>query len=127
MRRGDAPELVDVGARAASGTGCATTGCLILVCLFVPVVGHIILTLMILDDDLTTAEKVLWLVVIWVLIFFVGPFLYLLLGQRKNRLFGGSFRTVINYDDFYADFTLQQDRRNSLLQFARPSKRGNDN
>ena len=67
---------------------CATTGCLILVCLFVPIVGHIILTVMILDDDLTYAEKVLWLIIIWVLIFFVGPFLYLLLGQRKNRLLG---------------------------------------
>jgi len=43
---------------------------------------------MILDDDLTFAGKVLWVIIIWVLIFFVGPFLYLLLGQRKNRLLG---------------------------------------
>jgi hypothetical protein len=75
-------------ATSGSDRGCATTGCLILVCLFIPIIGHIILTFMILDDDLTLTEKVLWLIVIWGLIFFVGPFLYLLLGQRKNRLFG---------------------------------------
>jgi hypothetical protein len=68
--------------------GCGTTGCLILVCLFIPIIGHIILTFMILDDDLTTTEKVLWLVIVWGLLPVVGPLLYLLLGQRKNRLFG---------------------------------------
>jgi hypothetical protein len=55
---------------------------------FIPIVGHVILTLMILDDDLTTAEKILWLIVLWVLLPFIGQFLYLALGQRKNRLFG---------------------------------------
>lgn len=71
-----------------SNRGCLNTGCLILVCLFVPIVGHIILTFMILDDDLTTAEKVLWLVIVWGLLPVAGPLLYLALGQRKNRLFG---------------------------------------
>jgi hypothetical protein len=70
------------------GSGSAlATGCLILTLIFIPVVGHVILTVMILDDDLTLAEKLLWLVVIW-FIWFLGPFLYLLFGQRKNRLLG---------------------------------------
>jgi len=71
----------------SGGRGCLTTGCLTLILIFVPLVGHIILTLMILGDDLSTSEKFLWLVVIW-LIPFLGPFLYLLLGQRRDRVFG---------------------------------------
>lgn len=63
------------------------TGCLILTLIFIPLVGHVILTVMILDDDLTFAEKLLWLVVVW-FVWFLGPFLYLLFGQRKNRLLG---------------------------------------
>ena len=70
-----------------TGRGIVATGCLILVIIFIPIVGHIILTLMILGDDLTPSEKLLWLVVVWIL-WFVGPFLYLLLGQRRDRLFG---------------------------------------
>jgi phospholipase D-like protein len=69
------------------GRGCLATGCLTLILIFVPLVGHIILTLMILGDDLSASEKFLWLVVIW-LIPFLGPFLYLLLGQRRDRVFG---------------------------------------
>jgi len=61
---------------------------LILVSVFLPIVGHIILSVIILDDDLTLFEKIVWLVVIW-LVWFAGPLIYLLVGQRKNRLFGG--------------------------------------
>jgi hypothetical protein len=68
--------------------GCLSTGCLVLVCLFIPVIGHILVTVMILQDDLTLIEKVLWIIVVWGTIYFIGPFLYLLLGQRRNRLFG---------------------------------------
>ena len=71
----------------SGGRGCLATGCLTLVLIFVPLVGHIILTLMILGDDLSASEKFLWLVVIW-LIPFLGPFLYLLLGPRRDRVFG---------------------------------------
>ena len=74
-------------ATSGNDRGCATTGCLILVCIFIPIVGHIILTLMIFDEDFSLTEKLLWTIVVW-LIPFVGPFIYLLLGQRKNRLFG---------------------------------------
>ena len=67
--------------------GVVATGCLILVCLLVPVAGHIILALMILQDDLTGSEKLLWLILSLVL-WPVGALLYLLMGQRRDRLFG---------------------------------------
>ena len=69
------------------GRGLIATGCLALIVILIPVLGHIILTVMILNDDLTASEKLLWLIVVWVF-WFVGPFLYLLLGQRRDRLFG---------------------------------------
>lgn len=62
-------------------------GCLALVLIFLPIVGHIILTVLILGDDLSASEKLLWLVVVWIF-WFIGPFLYLLLGQRRHRLLG---------------------------------------
>jgi hypothetical protein len=68
-----------------SGLGCVPTVLLLLVLVFVPVVGHIILTFMILGDDMTTTEKLLWLVLIWV-VWVVGPLIYLIFGQRRNRL-----------------------------------------
>ena len=61
---------------------------LVLVTIFFPIVGHIILSVIILRDDLSLFEKIVWLVAIW-LIWFLGPLLYLLVGQRKNRLFPG--------------------------------------
>jgi hypothetical protein len=53
----------------------------------VPIIGHIIETVMILEDDHSPAGKLLWLVVIWLLPPFVvlGPLLYLLFGQRPRR------------------------------------------
>jgi hypothetical protein len=39
-------------------------------------------------DDLSTAEKVIWLLLVWLLFPVAGPLLYLLLGQRRNRVFG---------------------------------------
>lgn len=71
----------------SGGRGCLAVGCLTLILIFVPIVGHVILTVMILGDDLSASEKFLWLVVIWIF-WFIGPFLYLLLGQRRDRLFG---------------------------------------
>lgn len=68
--------------------GLFVTVVLILVCILVPFVGHIILTFMIANDYLTTGEKVIWLIAVWA-IPVAGPFLYLLVGQRHNRLFGG--------------------------------------
>lgn len=68
-----------------SDMGCLATALLVAVVLFVPFVGHIILTLMILGDDLTDTEKLLWLLLVW-LVPVAGPLLYLLIGQRRNRL-----------------------------------------
>lgn len=70
----------------SNGMGCLTAAILAAVIIFIPIVGHIILTVMILGDDLTGGEKLLWLIVVWVF-WFIGPFLYLLLGQRRNRVF----------------------------------------
>jgi hypothetical protein len=60
---------------------------LALVIIFVPIVGHIVVTVMILDDDISGFAKLAWLVIVW-LFWFVGPFLYLLIGQKRDRLFG---------------------------------------
>jgi hypothetical protein len=72
--------------RREEGIGCLPAGLLTLVLIFIPILGHIILTFMILGDDLSGGEKLLWLIIVW-LVPFLGPFLYLLLGQRSNRLF----------------------------------------
>lgn len=66
------------------GRGCLVNSLLFLVCVFIPLLGHIIETVFILDDDHTPGMKVFWLLVVW-LIPFVGPFLYLLLGQKAPR------------------------------------------
>ncbi len=64
------------------------TVALILVSLFLPLIGHILLTYFIAIDYLTLPEKVIWIIVVWA-VPVVGPLLYLLVGQRRNRLFGG--------------------------------------
>jgi phospholipase D-like protein len=86
----DPTRRVAPSTRVSGGSGgmnALATGCLVLTLIFIPLVGHVILTVMILDDDMTLAEKLLWLVIVW-FIWFLGPFLYLLFGQRKNRLLG---------------------------------------
>jgi hypothetical protein len=65
--------------------GCLLTTLIVAVCLFVPLVGHIFLTVMIIGDDMSNSEKLLWLLMVW-LVPVAGPLLYLLLGQRRNRL-----------------------------------------
>ena len=64
--------------------GCVFNSLLFLVCVFVPGVGHVIETFMILEDQHSVAGTALWLAVV-LLIPIVGPFLYLLLGQRGPR------------------------------------------
>lgn len=61
---------------------------LILVSVLLPIVGHIVLTVFIATDYMSRTEKVIWLIVVWAL-WWVGPLIYLLVGQRRNRLFGG--------------------------------------
>ena len=55
-----------------------------LVVVLVPIVGHIILTVIILGDDLSFGEEVLWLLVVWILLV-PWPAADLLIGQRRNR------------------------------------------
>jgi hypothetical protein len=71
----------------SSNRGCFFNTVLFLVVVFVPVVGHILATLMVLEDDHSVTGKVLWLAVIWLMPPWVvlGPLLYLLFGQRPRR------------------------------------------
>jgi hypothetical protein len=64
--------------------GCFLNTILFLIIVFIPVLGHIIETVMIAEDDHSLGGKVIWLLLIW-LIPFVGPLLYLLFGQRPRR------------------------------------------
>ena len=68
--------------------GCIANSLLFLVIVFIPVVGHIIETVMVFDDDHTAVGTILWLVVIWSTPF-IGPLLYLLFGQRRQRVMFG--------------------------------------
>jgi hypothetical protein len=83
------PEGNDVGVQPTERQrGLFFTILLSVVCIFVPFVGHVILTFMIANDYLTTGEKIIWLIAVWA-VPFLGAFLYLLVGQRHHRLFGG--------------------------------------
>ena len=66
--------------------GCFFNTVLFLVIIFVPVLGHILATLMVLDDEHSTTGKILWLAIIWLMPPWVvlGPLLYLLFGQRPR-------------------------------------------
>jgi Phospholipase_D-nuclease N-terminal len=79
---------------------------LALVVIVVPILGHIILTPIILRDELPTSHKVGWLLVVWIF-WVVGPFLYLLLGQRRNRLFSLGTRAASRTDASVATNTIQ--------------------
>lgn len=69
------------------GRGILQVGCLTIIILLIPIVGHIVTTIMILADDISAAEKLLWLVVTWVF-WPIGPFLYLLLGHHTSHIVG---------------------------------------
>ncbi|GAC1430720.1 MAG: hypothetical protein PVS3B3_23270 [Ktedonobacteraceae bacterium] len=71
----------------SSNRGCFFNSLLFLVIVFVPLVGHIIETFMVLEDDHSVAGKVLWLAVIWLMPIpvIVGPLLYLLFGQNRRQ------------------------------------------
>ena len=68
--------------------GCFFNTLLFLVIVLIPGVGHIIETVMVLQDDHTSFGMLAWLLLIW-LIPFVGPLLYLLFGQRRSRVYFG--------------------------------------
>jgi len=64
--------------------GCIANSLLFLVIVFLPVIGHIIETIMVFQDEHSPVGTIFWLVIIWA-IPFVGPLLYLLFGQRYSR------------------------------------------
>ncbi|MFL5694517.1 MAG: PLDc N-terminal domain-containing protein [Ktedonobacteraceae bacterium] len=64
--------------------GCFFNSCLFLTIVFLPIVGQIIVTLMIFEDQHSPAATLLWLIVVWPLPF-LGPFLYLLFGQTTSQ------------------------------------------
>ncbi len=65
-------------------TGCLSAA-LAGVIILIPVFGDIVCTVFIVTDDLTLAEKVLWIIACW-LTQWIGRTFYLLVGQRRNRL-----------------------------------------
>lgn len=75
----------------SSNRGCFFNSVLFLVIVFVPLVGHVIETVMVLEDDHSLTGKLLWLAVIWLMPIpiIVGPLLYLLFGQRQQRVMFG--------------------------------------
>lgn len=72
----------------SSNRGCVMNSLLFLVCVFVPVIGHVIETFMVFEDEHSPAGTLLWLVVIWSTPV-IGPLIYLLFGQRRRRVMFG--------------------------------------
>jgi ABC-type dipeptide/oligopeptide/nickel transport system permease component len=66
--------------------GCFFNTVLFAVIVFVPLLGHLLATLMALEDDHSPAGKILWIAIIWLTPPWVvlGPLLYLLFGQRPR-------------------------------------------
>ena len=67
--------------------GCLMNSLLFLIIVFVPLLGHIIETVMVIEDDHTLSGKILWLAVIWLMPIpvIIGPLLYLLFGQKPHH------------------------------------------
>lgn len=65
--------------------GCLFNSALFLLIVFVPLVGHVVETVLVLQNNHTELGMLGWLLVIW-LIPFVGPLLYLLFGQRRTHV-----------------------------------------
>jgi Phospholipase_D-nuclease N-terminal len=81
--------------------GCLFNSILFLVIVFVPLLGHVIATIMVFEDDHSLAGTILWLAAIW-LIPFLGSFLYLVFGQRRRRVMFGQ--------PYYGNYQYQQQR-----------------
>jgi hypothetical protein len=66
--------------------GCFWNSLLFLVIIFVPLLGHIIVTVMVVEDDHSLVGKLLWLAVIWLMPIpvVIGPLLYLIFGQKTR-------------------------------------------
>ena len=85
--------------------GCLMNSLLFLIIVFVPLLGHVIETVMVLEDDHTLAGKLIWLAVIWLMPIpvIIGPLLYLLFGQktRSRVMFGQpSYQSYQGYQSY---------------------------
>ena len=67
--------------------GCLMNSLLFLIIVLVPLLGHIIVTVMALEDDHGLSGKLIWLAVIWLMPIpvVIGPLLYLLFGQKRRQ------------------------------------------
>ena len=67
--------------------GCLMYSMLFLIIVSVPLLGHIIVTVMLLEDDHRLSGMLIWLAVIWLMPIpvIIGPLLYLLFGQKRPR------------------------------------------
>ena len=67
--------------------GCLMNSLLFLIIVLVPLLGHIIETVMVLEDDHRLSGKIIWLAVIWLMPIpvVIGPLLYLLFGQKRRQ------------------------------------------
>jgi len=67
--------------------GCLMNSLLFLIIVLVALLGHIIVTVMTLEDDHSFSGKLIWLAVIWLMPIpvIIGPLLYLLFGQKRRR------------------------------------------
>lgn len=72
----------------SSNRGCLFNSLLFLILVFIPLLGQVIETIMVLQDDHSPLGMLVWLLVIW-LIPFVGPLLYLLFGQKRTHVYFG--------------------------------------
>ena len=82
--------------------GCLFNSLLFLIIVFIPLLGHVIETVMVLQDDHSALGMLGWLLVIW-LIPFIGPLLYLLFGQKRTHVYFGQ--------PSYAQAPYQQQRQ----------------
>lgn len=83
--------------------GCLVNSLLFLVIIGVPLVGHILASVMVFEDDHSLAGKLLWLAVIWLMPIpvVIGPLLYLLFGQKRRRVAFGQPSYAYNQGQYY--------------------------
>ncbi|HEY7835602.1 MAG TPA: PLD nuclease N-terminal domain-containing protein [Ktedonobacterales bacterium] len=76
--------VVEVERSTPRRSGCVGL-VLAIIIMAIPIVGDITCTVFIVGDDLSLAEKVLWILAVW-FIPWIGRIFYLLIGQKRNRL-----------------------------------------
>jgi len=87
--------------------GCIFNSLLFLVIVFVPILGHIIATIMLLEDDHSAASTVLWLALIW-LVPFLGCFLFLGYSMRDWNFRVLLYELAQKYRAGYQSWSVQR-------------------